>query len=88
MLREPTRREVSAKTQASFPVCYQGQYVIEDHEPCRRPSRPRLCTNEGGSPQLRPRRKNLFYRGVLGSNITVNLVAVGVVVGQRGVNLS
>src|SRR5436853_6037424 len=49
---------------------------------------PRLLTNEGGSPQLCLRRKNLFYRGVLGSNVTVNLVAVGVVVGQGGVNLS
>lgn len=27
MLRELMLRGVSAKTQASFPVCYQGQYV-------------------------------------------------------------
>jgi len=29
MLRELTLRGVSAKTQASFPVCYKGQYVGE-----------------------------------------------------------
>ena len=28
MLRQLTLRGVSAKTQASFPVCYQGQYVM------------------------------------------------------------
>jgi hypothetical protein len=38
--------------------------------------------------KLCPGRENFCYGGVLGSNVTVNLIEVGVVVGQGGVNLS
>ena len=52
-----------------------------------RPWRPRQGTDEGGSHRFRGRGKDFLDRSFLSRDVAVDLVPVGVVVGESGVNL-
>src|ERR1017187_551868 len=49
--------------------------------------RPRQPTNEGGSHRFRRRREDCFCRQFFGGDIAVDLVSIGVIVGQSRLNL-